>query len=196
MHVIQNYLSALKNIKKRYFLTPFLILMYLFYGQRIWHDSNLFAESNYKELSDYFRFVISFFVVYSLIFLQVLFYPHFSYFIQTNRAYKAVFKKTKEVISSGFTNYFSIGSNIPDDVYLTDRKSNRSFVVSAGSKSKADRVGEARWLYSFFIFIKFIFVDFALRLSVHMITFFFSPIIFLIAVPLLQKNNLINDLEK
>jgi len=195
MHSIQNYYGALKSIKKRYFLTPFLILMYLFYGQRMWIGVTSFIESDYTVLSDYFRFIISFIFVYGLIFLQVLFYPHSSYFIQTNKVYTTIFNKTKEAISSGFTNYFSIGNNIPDDIYLTDRRSNRTFRVSAGAKSKAERVGNARVNYLIYFYAKFIFIDCALRLMVHGIVFFFSPIIFLIAVPSLRKRNLIGNLE-
>lgn len=195
LNVIIPYVHALKNLKKRYFLSPFLLLIYVVYGYQISDRVSPFFQYGDKGFMDYATLVLTFFIAYALLFLQILAYPHSSYFLQTSRLYQKVFKGTRGVLGSSFLNYFSIGKNIPDDIYVQDGRSGRKFRISQSYKSKSDRVSDARTNYMIFITIKFFVIDVMLRFAVHVFTFFLSPIIFLFAVPTLRKNDALENLE-
>lgn len=192
MEYVTPYVDAIKDIKKKYYLTPFLLLLYVVYSMQIWQVMTRFIGSEDKDL---FMFIFTFIQVFLVVFLQLFFYPHASFFIQSTRLYQMVFGTIGGVLKSGFFNYVNIGNSIPDDFNL--RSSNgRNYRVSSGTKSKFERVRDARTSYGLYFYFKLIFKDFLLRLLVHMGIFIISPILFLIAIPVLNKNGKLRHIEK
>ena len=186
------YKNAIKKINKKYYLTPFLLFVYLFYileiGQIVTGFIN--AEDKY-----YILFITSFIQVYGIVFLAIIFYPYATFFIQSTRLYQIVFGTTRSTLKSGFSTYFNIGKNIPDDYSFKSSNGTR-YTISSGSKSKFERVREARGVYLYYLIFKFLFKDLMLRLFLHLGIFIVSPIIFLIAIPILNKNGRIQYIEK
>lgn len=59
-----------------------------------------------------------------------------------------------------------------------------------------DRVHDARTDFSFYFIMKFIIKDCIVRLFLHTGLFMVSPIIFLIAVPMLERKGILQNIEK
>ncbi|WP_066196069.1 hypothetical protein [Gracilibacillus timonensis] len=189
------YIEAIKSLNKKYYLTPFLLLIYAMIFLQIWEHWSRFITFDSKDAMDYIIFIVSLFKVNSLFFIQILFYPHANFFIQTTKIYKKIFGTAWGKIKSGFSIYTNIGENIPDDIYMRGSSGTR-YTVSSGYKTKRERVSEARGVYLYYLVMKFIFKDFILRLFTHFGVFIISPILFLIAIPLLYRNETLEYTEK
>lgn len=195
MTFITQYIDALKNIKKRYYLTPFLLLMYFFTVLEAMDPITRFLDYGDNTFQAFVMFTISMLIAYLLRILSMVLYPHASFYIQSTWLYRKTFNTMLGTLGSGLSRYSSIGSNIPDDVHFRDKKGRR-YTASASYKTKTERVRNARTDYSLFFLVKFIFKDCILRLFVHTGIFMVSPIIFLIAIPMLNRKGLLQNIEK
>lgn len=195
MTFIMQYIDALKNIKKRYYLTPFLLFIYFGVALQAIDPITRFLEYGDNTFQAYVIFIINMIIAYALTILSMVLYPHASFYIQSTWLYRKTFNTVLGTLGSGISTYSSIGSNIPDDVHFSDKRGRR-YTASAGYKTKTERVRNARTDYSLFFLVKFIFKDCILRLFVHTGIFMASPIIFLIAVPMLDRKGILQNIEK
>ncbi len=195
MHYFMQYIKAIKNLNKKLYLTPFLIFIYLGSILQGWDPWSRFINHDGKELSDIVLFIVSSFQVYILIFIRIIFYPHASFFVQTTWLYRKVFGNTLGVVSSGLSRFANIGKNIPDDVHIRGSHGT-SYTIRSGHKSKRDRVSDMRASYGYYLIMKFFLKDVALRLFTHLGILAISPILFLIAVPMLKKRGQLVGIEK
>jgi len=195
MNFIMQYIDALKNIKKRYYLTPFLLLMYFFTVFEAMDPITRFLDYGEGTFRSVVMFTISMIIAYALRILSIVLYPHASFYIQSTWLYRMTFNTMLGTLGSGLTTYSSIGRSIPDDIHFRDRRG-RSYRASAGYKTKNERVHDARTNFSLYFMVKFIFKDCILRLFVHTGIFIASPVIFLIAVPMLNRKGLLQNIEK
>lgn len=192
MQYVEMYMNAIKKINKKYYLTPFLLLVYLYYFFEFREIVTTFLNAEDKY---YILFITSFIQVYGIVFLQLFFYPHANFFIQSTRLYQGVFGTFMSTLKSGFSNFFNIGKNIPND-YTVKGSNGTRYTISSGSKSKSERVHESVVFYLLYSFLKILFKDIILRLIIHLGIFIVSPIIFLFAVPILNKDGRIQLIEK
>lgn len=176
MQFPNNYINALKNLNKKYYLMPFLVLMYSF---------SIFRLVNAGPIS-FSLYLI--FLIFTYI-LRVITYPHSKFFIETTLIYKKIFgqKNLWEIIRYNLGVFLNIGKDTPDDEYIKSSQGT-TYRIGTHHKSKSHRVYEARSTFGLFFIFKFIFIDFVLKLFVCMGVFIFSPLIFLLAVPMLEKN--------
>ena len=192
---IIQYIDELKNIKKRYYLTPCLLFVYFGIILQAIDPMTRFLEFGDSTLQAYVIFIINMIIAHALTILSIVLYPHASFYIQSTWLYRKTFNTMLGTLGSGLSRYSSIGSNIPDDVHFRDKRG-RNYRASAGYKTKTERVRNARTDYSLFFLVKFIIKDCILRLFVHTGIFMVSPVIFLIAVPMLNRKGILQNIEK
>lgn len=189
------YIHAIKNLNKKYYLTPFLLIIYVYIIIQLWDGVGRFIKYSDKEGADFVIFIVSFFKVYTLMMIRIIFYPHATFFIQTTWLYRKIFGSMMGSVKSGFSTYMNIGKNIPDDYRIRSTRGN-VYTVSSGFKTKFERIREMRGVYLYLYLMKFILIDLALRGFIHLGIYAVSPIIFLIAIPLLKKRGLLEGIEK
>ncbi|KGX89221.1 hypothetical protein [Pontibacillus litoralis] len=194
MQILLRYKNAIKNLNKKYYLTPFLILIYVSCGIQLWDAGRRFIIYSDKDVMSIVLFIVSFFKVYTLIIIQIFCYPHANFFIQTTELYRKIFGSTWSVITSGLSKYKNIGKDIPDDYHIRS-SGGVTYTVSSGFKTKRERIGKMRSTYVYFLVMKFFFKDIVLRMFTHLGIFIISPILFLYAAPRLEKKGQLNNLE-
>ncbi|WP_017812272.1 hypothetical protein [Paenibacillus shenyangensis] len=195
MQYIIAYTKAIKALNKKYYLTPFLLLMYSSLIINISRVVTRFIEDGQYSLGDLTLFFVAFIQVYALSFIKILFYPHASFYIQSTYLYQKIFGSFFGNIKSSFLRYISVGNNIPDDFTAYSSRGEK-YTISYGYKSKLTRVDEARTMQLILFFFKFFFKDLVLRIFTHLLIYTFSPLLFLIAVPLLNKKGILSNIEK
>lgn len=178
---LNQYVDAIKKTKKRSYLMPFLILMYIM----IIFD-RVTTASNFGMGALFLPSAILLYLMYSV---QIIFYPYSKYFIAETWIYKMIFGDMPigKKLQSKMNIYFNIGKDIPDDVYLWGSSGN-SYRIGSHYRSKADRTYRAKADYLFFTYLLFVFKDCILRIFVCLGIFITSPLIFLFAVPIVRKS--------
>lgn len=195
MKFIMQYIYALKNIRKRYYLIPFLLFVYAATIMQAINPISRFLGYDDIVLREYIIFTINMIIANAMTVLHVILYPHATFYIQSTWLYRKIFKSTLGALGDGLTTYSNIGRNIPDDFEFRG-SDGRRYTASAGYKTKTERVHDARTDFSFYFIMKFIIKDCIVRLFLHTGLFMVSPIIFLIAVPMLDRKGILQNIEK
>lgn len=188
MQILMQYINAIKNLNKKYYFTPILITFYASSFFFIWQGGKILINF------DIVLFIVSFFKAATLSIIRTICYPHANFFIQTSWLYRKIFGSTWDVVKSGLATYAKIGKDIPDDYYIHGPRG--TYTISSGYKRKTDRVGDMKRIYAFYLAMKFLFKDILLRVGTHIGIFAISPILFLIAIPILKKRGLLTAIEK
>ncbi|WP_088032006.1 hypothetical protein [Evansella clarkii] len=197
MGLLMKYITAIKNIKKRHYLTPLPILIVS--GSILSHWSDWQRRGDYYE-NGVITHILYFPFIYWMTILLVVCYPHANNWIQTTWIYNKIFGSASFLIQSffGFSRLAEIDRNTPDEyvtreTYLhgTDGRIYRSTYLAEPRGGKRYKARDKQLVYSVF----FIFKDIFLRIFVHFGILLISPILFLIAVPRLDKKGYLESLE-
>lgn len=192
------YLKAIKNIKKRYYLTPipiFIVASQIYSHWIDWQRHGKYYENGVIIHWIYFP------IIYWMTILFAICYPHANYWIQTTWLYRKIFRSASFLNQTffGFSRLVEIDKNTPDDYETREtylRGSNgriyRSTYQGTPRGGKRHTAGGRQLMYIMF----FIFKDIFLRIFAHFGVFMISPILFLIAVPSLEKKGYLEHLEK
>ncbi|MFP7494588.1 hypothetical protein SFC66_12425 [Terribacillus saccharophilus] len=195
MQILKHYLNALKNLNKKYYFTPFLLIAYASIILQLWDGGRRFMLYSDKEAVDYVIFILTTFKAYFLMIIAIICYPHANFFIQSSWFYRKIFGTTWGVVKNGFSNYANIGKEVPNDYHLRS-SSGATYTVSAGYKPKRERISDMQITYLLYLFFKFFIKDLVIRVFTHFGILVISPFLFLIAVPTLKKKGLLKSIEK
>ncbi|MFE3577616.1 hypothetical protein [Lysinibacillus sp. NPDC059133] len=194
MDLLMKYLNAIKNIKKRRYLT--LLPIFMISGS-IWS-----YWVNWRPYYDFgvIKYILFYPIVHWLLILCVLCYPHANYWIQTTWLYNKIFGNLSFLNQTffGFSRLLEIDKNTPDEyvtreTYLrgTDGRIYRSTYLAEARGGKRHKARNKQINYMAIFILKDIFIRYLIHAGIFMI----SPLLFLIAVPRLDKKGYLKSLE-
>lgn len=198
MNLLMKYVNTIKSINKKLYLTPIPILMVF---MTIWSYWSQWQQSGEYYDFGVIKYILMFPFVHWLLILCVLCYPHANIWIQSTWLYKKTFRESSFFNQSGsiFLRLLDIETYTPDQyVVKTQSIQGADGYVYTGKYIGEHHRGKRYKARNKQINVIAIFIikDILLRYLAHGGIFMISPLLFLIAVPSLDKKGYLKSLGK